>query len=430
MIARSGTIAKSFAFRFYYIGMIVLLCEGLFFQAASRLSDAPYWIPSVLPINLMPSEIWFILVANVLMLSTYFLRGKARGHWLSACATPLYTIALIYFFWTLFGIGEGFESSLQDFRSMAFGALCLPPLLVLSTRASFISVIKKYYDVAVFFAPVYSILAIGSRNFGLYDANSSIFATHWIFPYLLILPFFISISAWTSTGSVKHFFHSLVFSFAIVAPMDKPAFGMYIIAVFLFFLVGSIFRILSLKRIAMAMLGAIGLLTILSAAVLVLDSSSGGAIERHVRTHYFKEGSATGDISGGRFRMWGDSIDSWSMKPLLGWGVGKREDSYYEIDNSVISNLPAHNIVIQTLVQTGLVGLIIVVSSWLTWYVRAISYLRKVGRHPDFAIMFSMLLSVLTILGSSLYGVPTAASGVSLSLWIFAGFFCLKSDDS
>jgi O-antigen ligase len=68
-----------------------------------------------------------------------------------------------------------------------------------------------------------------------------------------------------------------------------------------------------------------------------------------------------------RFTLWRNAIISWQAKPLFGYGIGDSKNAIMDvhrtrhIQEAIEDNLNAHNQFLETLIQTGLVGFIVLV---------------------------------------------------------------------
>jgi len=72
-----------------------------------------------------------------------------------------------------------------------------------------------------------------------------------------------------------------------------------------------------------------------------------------------------------RFSLWHNAIIAWQEKPLFGYGIGDGKEAIASIhkqrniEEAVEYNLNAHNQFLETLIQTGLVGFIILITVFL-----------------------------------------------------------------
>lgn len=432
-IGRSGyahgsrTISSSsIANAFFSIGLSIILVEGFFFNAISNLAESPFWVTIVLPVNLFPSEIWFVVVGTTLMLLLK-LSGKYRGGKLfKASLLPIIMILLVYSVGAIHGLSNGYERYLQDFRNMCFGIFSLPAILYFFPRANIVSLIQHFSRRAIPFAVVYCFLCVTAKFFCLFSDNEThALSMHWIFAYLLLLALFSNMLKMFISPDRWSKYKAFLFAMAIVLPMNKPVVGMFIIAIvsILIFVLFFLKRF-QIKVLFHAVFVSLIILTLVSISVYYINSVSDGSIEGHVRSRYLKEGNPTQDLSGGRFYVWTLSVERWLTSPWFGTGLGDRPIVYSMLDGKPKFNIPTHNIVIQTLFQTGALGLAIVALSWFLWLRRSMQIIRQTTDFRRKTIIASMFLYVVTVLGVSLYGVPTAAPTISQLFWFCVGSVC------
>jgi O-antigen ligase len=158
---------------------------------------------------------------------------------------------------------------------------------------------------------------------------------------------------------------------------------------------------------------------------LFLFSKAGSVAEQHVLSAYLKQGSSEQDLSGGRFSIWRTGIETWRKRPILGLGFGQPLSGYVMFGSVAMfyDVLWPHNIAIQFLYQTGIIGSIILVGIILAWLRGARSTVKRTVsvRTADGYVYRAIVVFVVTIFMASLYGQFLLSSTTGFLFWACMG---------
>jgi O-antigen ligase len=154
----------------------------------------------------------------------------------------------------------------------------------------------------------------------------------------------------------------------------------------------------------------------------VLMSVGDGAGKRFILDRIFKYHvrAHKRDVAGGRLDLWMAAVRDWASSPLIGTGLGQRIVVGGGSQGKVRA-VPLHNLYIQTLAQTGLVGFSIVSIAVLTWYVRAHRAIQIEPDERQFWPRFGMFTYVVTLLFGSIYNGVMPVSCLAFLFWICVG---------
>jgi hypothetical protein len=103
--------------------------------------------------------------------------------------------------------------------------------------------------------------------------------------------------------------------------------------------------------------------------------------------------------SSNRWSWWNEAAGAWSDKPLHGWGAGSFPVTHRMYRKDQLGVLQPHNVPLQWLAETGLVGLVLALGGFLALIAAALSRARR---------------------GAGGYGVAAGAAGVA---WLFHATF-------
>jgi O-antigen ligase len=209
----------------------------------------------------------------------------------------------------------------------------------------------------------------------------------------------------------------IILALGVLAPLHKPTMATFLGAnIIMLYLAarsrlkvgtvrtGKIILVLSLLLIAGIGFGK------------YLFGLSEGAAGKYLRRRILKRaGATTRDITGARLEMWEECADLWKTNPIMGKGLGHK---LHGTHRGIPFPLPIHNIVVQTLMQTGLIGLIIVAIAAITWFWRSIKTLAWETVPTRVWPRLGLVTYIFTILLATLYGESLAVRCISFTFWI------------
>lgn len=407
-----------FAERFFSIGLIIILLEGFFFNAVLTLATSEYGVHRILGVTLFPSEVWFIFVGNTIMLASIVLRVKRDENFQRhTLLLPLIIIFLIGFLGTIYGMLNGNKYYIEDMRIVYWGVISLPPILYFSSRIRIEPLLENLSCYSVVPAIAYCCLSVAQIVFGLFSEEDSIYI-YWAFPCVLILPMIFNLYESFTRPAKIYKIRAMLFSIAIVLPMHKPIIGMIVIAVLCMLVVGQKFLQLNLRKYLIIVF----LLGICFLTVFSINFISGGSLEDRVRTKYLKENQpdTARDYTGGRLFIWSVGLQRWSNNPWLGTGLGSRVELIVP-ELGYDGEVATHNILIQILFQTGILGGSLFILSWIYWLRKSLRFILLIPNIEQKVVVVSLFVYVLTLLCCSLYGVFIGLPTIGQLFWLTVG---------
>jgi O-antigen ligase len=174
---------------------------------------------------------------------------------------------------------------------------------------------------------------------------------------------------------------------------------------------------------------AFALVMLLVAVIVAINALTGGAVEDIIRWYFLKQRvSASGaivyaDISGGRLAIWRVALESWSQRPLFGYGLGAELEAY---SKGWVVKTQFHSYLVQALHNTGLVGLFLICSGWLVWTLRSLRRVYRVGDMDEKIILGSMLVYVFGIAFYGMFGHSLSYPPSTQFFWLCIGFLSVR----
>lgn len=411
---------------------LLLMLQGLFLDQITRwVVERRYIIFSLLPFNLYPSDLFllpglFLLAVFSKKTPLYLPTNSNRNHLFSVLILVWWGIAvllgqridalktgntwmafdsvsvfllipllfilfnirrlrvnpvaerqlLLLLWWTacLLGLLNGFLSQtsnlLGDGRELILRSLIAAFMFYLGLRTNFVWLSNKLISFGVLFAIVFDVVSI-ARLAGLNFAVSFLGVpdVHMVLP--LLLPLSLALTKALTEKSNKRltlWLYPILIASGILLTVSKPAVGALVACT-----VVTIFitRQNILSSLGTAILYLVLMISVVLGLLWLFDGVT--AAEQHVRSAYLKQDYVVQDLSGTRFTIWQRGIEAWLEKPIIGHGFGYLlSGKTVDIGNGsdiYLSVIWPHNIFIQLLMQTGLVGVglvIIIVWGWLT----------------------------------------------------------------
>lgn len=414
--ARNPTIISpaSIATVFFAVGITLVAAEALFFEYFAALARSSFTTRNIIGFHLFPSEIWFIFIGNLFLFLIVGNQGFLVAKYPFAECRPIFVILAVYSLWFIYGSLVDNSWALQEFREVVFSAFGLPPTLYFASQLDSRRLFEKFIVPFVLMLLVITV-------FGAHD-SALMLGTFIVSYYILKLLFK---NAWSLIGL------GLV-SLPFLFKFSKPMIALYAFCFGISFLLAaylnqnSVNWILSKFKLRIAMI-ALTILIALLIAIAILNSLLGGAIEEIVRLYFLKERLTSSgqtiyaDVSGGRFAIWHAAIDSWTQRPLFGYGLGAELEAY---SSGWVTKVQYHSYVIQALHNTGLVGLTVIAVCWCTWLLASLRKVLRVRDTDEKILLGSMLAYVFGVLFNGLYGHSLSYPPSALFFWLCIGFLC------
>lgn len=396
----------------------LLLIEGLFHKALEiQLQDRKAAWTQITPYRLYPSEILFygpVLVLGGFLFLTSNLRILRRSD--SFFVITLLTIGGLQAF-----RGWSRQSNdvlwLEDLRQLFLMMIFAPIFAGLGTRVR----IPWILD---WFSKISSVVAVANGLFGLMlllglRSRGGEFDTHFSAGQILIIPYSYELAKGLLTGRIAWVQMSCL-AFGIVAPLEKP-----VLATIVFAMLSIAFLLPQLlTKIKVSWVKA-GLAFVASIAITVslVYSFAGQEARDWLSARFLKTNvkEQDRDISSGRFAMWEWGIDRFFDDPLIGVGLGDRRVTY-GLDGKTYL-IPLHNLSIELLSLTGILGITIVGIAFLAYLKRLRVLVRSLTNEPIYcAVIVAIGAYALSMLMVSQLGRNLGVSNAGLIFWSLIGF--------
>jgi O-antigen ligase len=413
---------------FFTIGLLSIIAEAFFFNYISGLAHSPFGIRAFLGFHFFLSEIWFIGLGNIVVF--FFLMQnnlKVPKNRLINIG-PVFLVLGVYSFSFAYGNLRGNAFALQDFREMVFNGLSLPVILYLAPYIDIKKVFKRFVQLFLLIIPIWCLIAVPERLLFKFEEQR---IAHNAFLLLLLFPLSYYL---LSMLLLKRYYMVAVLLTAVpfIASFSKVSVVMLsfsaIVAMAFSAYINPSGKNLLLRKFNLKIVFYIFLFSIIFILFAYsVNKYTGGAIETLIRYKFLKERfSSSGDIyygevSGGRFAMWIAVLDSWKHKPFLGHGLGSTVIFYH---TGWIVTWKFHNYFFQSLHNTGLVGIVLIIGGWFVWWRRTLGKLRLVQDIYNKIVFVSMAVFVLSVMFLGLFGHSLSYSPVALFFWLCIGVLC------
>ena len=163
------------------------------------------------------------------------------------------------------------------------------------------------------------------------------------------------------------------------------------------------------------------IVSILLLAGFIMVSGSDNYVSNLILKTYLKQGFAIQDITGGRSSLARIAINGWLTHPILGNGFGARLAG--DVLNSglgkyvYMSAVDPHNLALQLLFHTGIVGVVVVLAIIIGWLQRVL----KADQQDNSSYRIGLIVFILTVLITSLYGQMLQSEVAGYLFWASVG---------
>jgi O-antigen ligase len=407
---------------FFVLFLWVFLClEGIFTNYIEEVvvAHSAIWT-RVTPYLLYPSELLFygpvLIISIAIMLfgkrSEY---SNSRGSWL------LLLFLLLGFFQAIHGKLVGYEGNLwlADLRELTLMAIFVPLFFILSQVIRINKVIERLFWVGALIS-IYSGISGALVLVGAINRGSLLETFHSGGQVLLMMYILALVRSVLMKKSSKLIL--AIFAFGILLPLHKPLIGSFVVANLF---TGVIFLILGKSHGMFIYLRAVKMFFILGIFLTLLMmwtfTLGQGEAGRWLAMRFLKVGASVNeqDISTGRFDMWLWGIDQWKEHPFFGTGFGARK---IIIEESAIGALPLHNLLVEMLMTSGIIGFLLwgtIVFIWTTRIFRFIKFYPEIDRIWG---LIGIFIWILTIFFSSCwFGRTMSINNIGFTFWISVG---------
>ena len=153
------TLSPRLASSFLTTGLIIVLLEGLLFPGLQA-TTIPFSTRSLIGYHLFPSEIWFLVFGNVLLLVA-IATGTFSFHRSALRTTvPVVVFFSAYLLWLLFGLVRQNVWAIEEFREMALSIFAFPIIIYLSSIGFTMRAFHRFVNLSIILVIVKIILDI------------------------------------------------------------------------------------------------------------------------------------------------------------------------------------------------------------------------------------------------------------------------------
>lgn len=400
--------------------MAYLLVEAFFYSYIEQLLKArTYWFLSLTPYNTWPSVMWFFTVG--LMFGIFIYMSK-KEH-VPVRGKILFTLLwLVFLFGAVHGKIAGYPTWLATFRQTILPSAIMFWVVVLAQSVRYDVILSRFLKTSLPFAVINIFYGVNFFAGGAVISKDALFGAHWIGTYVLILAY-LAAFARSIAGQRKALFAAAVLFCGIMAPLQKPVIATFIFANILLVLIAfKLGRFRKDVRIGRTLALIIILLIVALAGGVFLFELGNNAASQFLVDRILKGGEGSRDLSGGRLSMWVDCLKIWSKNPVLGVGLGRR--LYGTGEDGIPFALPVHNLSIQLLMETGLVGFVIFIMAARGVLRRSFSTLKWEPASDRLWPRLAIITWVTTILFSTLYGESLTIMPVAFTFWMLLALEC------
>jgi len=401
--------------------LLMLLIEGVFNEwLNTMIPQRSIIIFRLTPWNLWPSVMYFYSIGFAIGLWIFF-SWRKPWHAQTKGIFLLMAMWFVYFGWGLYGWTQRNVGWLADVRSYILPSVIAPWVATLGKDIRLDVVARRFVTMAIPGAVLNAMLGISffARGGGI-GIGYGVLEPSWQAEYTLLLAYVLAFARSIASGK-RATITLLILAAGITAPLHKPALATFFFAnLALLWYSVQLGRRWKTIRIGNAVIVLVALMFGGLVFGGVMMSIGGGAGKEFILNRIFKYHvrAHKRDVAGGRGHLWAAAIHDWAESPLIGQGLGGRIVVGAQGAPRIV---PLHNLYIQTLAQTGLLGLSIVIVAVVTWYIRARRAIRDEYDERLFWPRLGMFTWVVTMLFASGYGGVLGASCIAFLLWICVG---------
>lgn len=400
---------------FFKAGILIILFEHWFEAYYQDLALTPYSTRAYIGVHLWPSQIWFIVIGSLIAVGDLFKNNFRIPARVLNNAAPMFIVLAVYTVWSIYGYMAGNKDAIALFREMVLAGFSFPALVYLARH---VEVRDLFHSFIKWSLIVSTIIAF----------NTAIYRFAPFLPgaqngLLLISSFAYSYFIYKAIKSNFYIIPAVIVILPILIYFNKPMLAMIVFLLFAIALVSTVItkkiNTYSISKRSVKISAIIFMIMLLLVTgTWYLNILLDGRIELAFRQNFMKERITEsgdfymGDISGGRMIIWGNAYKLWKEKPIFGNGMGtsvaKRDETIAQI----------HNYYLQALMDTGLVGLTILIFCWYFWYRRVFQTIRQYPWNKEKTVYASLLTVVIAYFFYATYGLPMVYLGAAHFFWV------------
>lgn len=396
-----------------------LLIEGVFDRHIESLIAArKYWFFRLTPYNLWPSVLYFYGIGFFVGLIIIFI-GRRWWHVPIKGIKAYLALWFVYLGWGLYGALRHTMWWHQDVRGTILPSIVVPWVVIIAQNIRYDVVLSRIIKISIPFAILNVISGILFFARGALTPETSILVAIWKGEALLLLAY-VLVFARSIGGGKAAKLPLIILTLGILAPLHKPT-------IVTFFAANVILVYLAVRSRLKAGSVRMGNVILVLSLLLIVGAGFGnvlfglgeGAAGRWLGKRVLKRyGATTRELTGGRLDMWKECLDRWKTNPVIGRGLGEK---LYGQREGLPWPLPIHNLVVQTLMQTGLIGLAIAAVAAVSWLRRSIKTLAWETETVRVWTRLGLVTYICAILFATLYGESLAIRCIAFTFWIVVG---------
>ncbi|HDY75193.1 MAG TPA: hypothetical protein ENH49_01580 [Candidatus Marinimicrobia bacterium] len=398
-----------------------LLVEAYFYNFMDHtLKARAYWFLSLTPWNTWPSAMWFFSFG--LLFGIFICLSKKDG------LVPIRGKALFILLWLVILFGAvhgkiaGYKPWLGTFRQTILPSAIVFWVVVLAQSIRYEVILSRFIVISLPLAVLNVFYAVNFFAGGAIISKDSLFGASWYGTFILILAY-LAAFARTIAGQKNARIALIILFCGIMAPLHKPVMATFAFANFLLlFLAFRVRKSGGDIRIGKTFIVIIILLIVGMIGGSIIFGLGNNAASQYLVDRILKGGGGGKDLSGGRLGMWVHCLKMWTKNPILGRGLGIR--LYGVGEDGIPFALPIHNLLIQILMETGLIGfltLILAVGGWLRRSFKTLTWETRSDRLWPRLVIITW---VATMLFSTLFGEPLTVMPIAFIFWMMLAFEC------
>ena len=413
--------------RLLTVGLAVLLLgaivEGLFYAKLFPLISQRSWpIFRLTPYNLFPTDLFFVplalLLGSIMAVPSKGKMASQRG-------------GLLAVWWAICGFGivvgylNGTPNLLQDTRELFLRSLLAPAFYLITLNANARRGINMIINISTWLACILIvrdlIFLTGSDNPLVNMIGGSVWSEYaFLFPYSILLTRML-----IRPSNFRTKLQLAILALSTIGTLWKPNVAAFLICTAL-----GIFFVrprASLEKVdaQQATLIVIIISVMVFLATFVVWSGAGSYVSSLFLRTYLKQGFVIQDLTGGRLSLAILAINGWLNHPIIGNGFGAPLSG--NILNAGLgvyiywAAVDPHNILLQFLYQTGIIGLFAVLILMFIWLRRATDAGQYVISDEMDLYRYGIVLFILTVLVTSLYGQSVISEVPGYLFWASLG---------
>ena len=411
---------KKSGWEWYLVFCFTLILLEAFFNAdIGRMLEArEYWFTRIVFWKALPTDLYFLGAGFIIGLAI-LAGGSGSGR------APSKGVLGFVLLWVLYGVAAAYGGYVgnpewhRDFRNVILPSVVVPWAIVLAHQVRMDVVMSRIIKISLLLAFANMVRGLLFFARGGTAADEPFSSGSWQADFGLLLVYLLAFSR-SISGNKGSKLSVVILAVGVLAPLHKQTLAIFLVAnVFLLFMV--VYNGRGNVNLSRTLLTVILLVVFGTIFGTVLLSLGGGAARDFLYERILKGGRQEELMSGtGRSEIWKEALVRWTKKPVLGEGLGAAHlVSTYERG---IWWVPTHNYALQMLMQTGIIGFLLIFVVMMSWMVRAVKTLKYEVDPHLFWVRMALTSYIVALLITCLFGYYLAARCVAYTFWLLIGF--------